>query len=184
MKARNATLVLLAATTLVVAACSSSNNPDEMLPPAANTAPAVSAITDKMSDQDTVVGPIDFGITDSETDARTLAVTVSADSANVFPADGLVLTGAGTTRSLTLTPQEAATGTATIALLVTDPQGAATTRTFKVTVNAKNASLRAAALDTYAKGETDEATQVNGFTFTQDADDAAIFDPLIGPEQP
>lgn len=184
MNSRNATLVLLAATTLVVAACSSSNNPDPMPPPAANTAPAVSAITDKMSDQDTVVGPIDFGITDSETDARTLTVTVAADSTAVFPADGLVLTGAGTTRSLSLTPGEAATGTATIALLVTDPQGAATTRTFKVTVNAKTASMRDVALNTYAKGETDDSSVVNGFTFTQDADDAAIFDPLIGPEQP
>lgn len=184
MKSRNATLVLLAATTLVVAACSSSNNPDEMLPPAANTAPAVSAITDKISDQDTVVGPIDFGITDTETDARTLAVTVAADSVNLFAADGLVLSGAGTTRSLTLTPKEAATGAATIALLVTDPQGASTTRTFKVMVNAKNASMRDVAFNTYAKGETEDPTRVNGFTFTQDADDAAIFDPLIGPEQP
>ena len=49
-----------------------------------------------------------------------------------------------------------------------------------MTVNARNASMRDTALTTFAKAESDEATVVNGFTFTQDADDPAIFEPLIG----
>jgi hypothetical protein len=172
-------VAVLAATTLVVAACSSSNNPGPMPPPAANTAPVISGITDRSSDQDTVIGPLDFGITDGESDAGTLMVSVATDSNAVFPADGLVLSGTGATRSLTLTPFEAATGTATIALLVTDPDGASATRTFKVTVNAKNASIRSVALDTFAKAESDDVTAVNGFTFQQDADDPEVFAPLI-----
>jgi hypothetical protein len=34
----------------------------------------------------------------------------------------------------------------------------------------------------FAKGETDAPTTLNGFTFTQDADDPAVFAPLIGEE--
>jgi hypothetical protein len=47
-------------------------------------------------------------------------------------------------------------------------------------VNARNASIRDTALATYAKGGSDEPTVVNGITFVQDADDPAIFEPLMG----
>jgi type IV pilus biogenesis protein CpaD/CtpE len=177
---RNGSLVLLAATTLVVAACSSSNKHDGMTPPAGNTPPAVSAIANQTSSQDTVVGPIEFGITDAQSDVDTLMVSAAADSTSVFPADGVVLGGAGTVRTVTLTPLEAATGVATITLTVTDPQGVSATRAFTVTVNAQNASVKSTTLDTYAKGETDDPTPLNGFTFEQDADDPATFDAQVG----
>jgi hypothetical protein len=179
-KTNKAGLVLLAATTLVVAACSSNSNDDPYMPPAAgNTAPVISAVTDKISAQDTVVGPIDFGITDGESAVSTLTVAATADANSVFPADGVMLTGSGATRSLTLTPLEAATGTTTISLTVTDPQGMSASRTFKVTVNARSASMRTTALDTFAKAEADDQTAVNGITFEQDADDPAVFAALI-----
>lgn len=173
-------LVLLAATTLVVAACGSNDNMAPPPPPAANNAPAVSGISDKISNQDTVVGPIEFGISDRESDAALLTVSAAADGTSVVPADGLVLGGSGAVRNITLTPLESATGTVNVTLTVTDPQGAATTRSFRVTVNARSASMRDVSLATFAKSQTDEATVVNGITYTQDADDPAIFDPLIG----
>ncbi|HEU4779903.1 MAG TPA: hypothetical protein VFS58_08485 [Steroidobacteraceae bacterium] len=174
-------LVLLAATTLVVAACSSSDNDyRDPPPPAANSQPAISGISDRSVDQDTAIGPIEFGIADRESDASLLTVAAAADGAGVVVADGITLEGTGAVRSITLTPLEAATGTVDVTLRVTDPQGAAGTRTFRVTVNARSASLRDAALSTFAKAESDEVTVVNGFTFTQDADDPAIFEPLIG----
>lgn len=166
---------LLAATTLVVAACGG-------MQPAANTAPVMSLVADRAADQDTVVGPIGFGITDRESAVGTLKLTATADSASVFPADGIVLDGSGTTRTLTLTPLESATGSTAITLTLTDPDGATTSRTFQVTVNARAASMRNVALATFAKAEGDAPTAVNGFTFDQDADDAAIFQPLIGVE--
>jgi len=181
-KTRITRLAALAATTLVVAACGGKSPDDMQAPTAANTAPAVSAITDRTSNQDTVVGPIEFGITDNETTANQLTVTVAADGTSVFPADGLTLGGSGAVRSITLTPLEAATGSANITLTVIDGEGLRTTRSFQVTVNARAASVRDATLTTFSKGESDEVTAVNGFTFAQDADDPAVFAPLIGEE--
>ena len=176
-------LALLAATTLVVAACSSSNN-DRATGPAANQAPTIAAVADQSVDQDTVVGPIQISIADQETSAAELNVIVGTDSPNVFPSDGIVLSGTGATRTLTLTPREAATGVTTVAVLVTDGSNASATQTFRVTVNARPASVKAVALSTFAKGESDEPTIVNGFTFTQDADDPATFEALIPADTP
>jgi len=179
-KTNKAGLVLLAATTLVVAACSSNDNDYmEPAPPAANAAPSVAGITDKISFQDTVVGPIEFSIGDRETDASMLTVSAAADGTDVVPADGIALGGSGAMRSITLTPLEAATGAVNVTLTVTDPQGAASKRSFRVTVNARTASIRETALTTFAKGGSDEPTAVNGITFIQDADDPAIFEPLM-----
>ena len=185
MHTHKRSLVLLAATTLVVAACSSSNDRDPRPPGAmVNQPPTISAIADQTSDQDTVVGPIEFTLADPESAATELNVKVIPDNAGLFPADGMVLSGTGATRSITLMPYEAATGTTTIELYVTDPQSSAVSRTFKVAVNAKNASVRDVALSTFAKGETDDPTTVNGFTFAQDADDPASFQALIPPDAP
>jgi len=118
---------VLAATTLVVAACSSHGDP--MPPPAQNSAPVVSAISNRSADQDTV-STIEFGIADRESDASSLTLSAAVDSGGVYPVDGVTLSGAGSTRTLTLTPLEAATGTASITLTLTDPQGAQATRTF------------------------------------------------------
>jgi hypothetical protein len=182
MSSRKSTnLAVLAATTWVVAGCSS-NSPDVMQPtqPAVNFAPTLAAITDRTVDQDTVAGPIELNIADRESDAALLTVTAATDGTTVVPADGVTLGGTGAVRTLTLTPLEAATGAVNVTLTVTDPQGAVALRAFRLTVNARAASVRDATLTTFAKGETDEATAVNGFTFAQDADDPAIFEPLLG----
>jgi len=52
-------------------------------------------------------------------------------------------------------------------------------RSFTVSVNAKNASIRDKVVETFAKGEADGATAMNGWTALQDADDPATFAGLI-----
>ena len=177
-----ARLVLLAATTLVVASCGS--NGDRMQPaPMANMAPTITAISDRSVDQDTVVGPIEFSVSDAETPANQLTVIAGASGNTVFPADGITLAGSGATRSITLTPFEATTGSTSITLIVIDAEGARTERAFQVAVNARNVSVKDWTLTTFAKAESDEVTVMNGYTFTQDADDPAIFQPLIGGDE-
>jgi hypothetical protein len=178
------TRALVAATTVVVAACGggSSDTGGGMPPQTANSAPVMSSISDRTVNQDTQVGPIELGIADRETAADALRLSIAADSGDVFPADGLVLGGSGAKRTLTLTPLESATGSAAITLTLTDADGASTARTFRVTVNPRVASIRDTALATFAKAEGDAPTAINGYTFDQDADDAATFQPLIGAE--
>jgi hypothetical protein len=172
----------MAVAALVLAACGGGGGGGDMgpPPPAANTAPTISAIAGKVSDQDTVIGPIDFSIGDKESDAAMLSITATADSTSVIPADGITFAGSGAARTITLTPLEAVTGAVNVSIAVADPQGATTTRTFGVTVNAKPASVREWSLAIFAQGENDSASEMNGYTFAQDADDPAIYEPLIG----
>jgi hypothetical protein len=169
---------LLAVTTLVVAACSGGYDAPKPTTPQ-NTAPTLAAIANQSVDQDTVIGPINLAINDAETAAGTLRVVVGSDNAAVIPTDGIVVDGTGATRTLTLTPFEASTGTTTLAVIVTDEQGASATRTFTVAVNARNASIKSTVLDTFAKAEDADATTLNGFTFQQDAEDSTTFAALI-----
>jgi hypothetical protein len=176
-----ARLAVFAAATFVVAACSSNDNDRRPVPPSAavNFPPTVADLPDRTSSQDTTVGPIEFAIGDRETDAAALMVTAVADGTSVVPADGIMLGGTGAVRTITLTPLEAATGTVNVTLTVTDAAGAIANSAFQVTVNSRPASLRDTTLTTFAKGASEDATPVNGFTFTQDADDGAAFAPLI-----
>jgi hypothetical protein len=176
-------LSLLAAATLVVAACSSNDSPRTPRAPV-NESPTIGAVADQAVDQDTVIGPLEFAVTDKETNSAMLQVTAAADSASLFPPDGVVVAGSGATRSITLSPLEAATGMATIALIVVDGAGASSVRSFKVVVNAKNASIRDVSLSTFAKAESDDPTVINGLTFAQDADDPATFNALIPADEP
>jgi hypothetical protein len=174
-----ARLALLAAATLVVAACSRNDYDMPDPPPPVNAAPTVADIPDRASNQDTTVGPIEFTIGDRETAAADLMVTAVADGTSVVPADGITLGGSGAVRTIALTPLEAATGTVNVTVTVTDAAGSFGRSAFQVMVNARPASVRDAVLTTIAKGGADEVTPVNGFTFTQDADDEAVFAPLI-----
>ena len=155
----------------------------EPAPAPANAAPTISPITNKAADQDTVV-TVDFNVDDRESGAGSLTVTATADGTTVFPEDGVVLSGSGGTRTLTLTPLEATTGTATISVSAADPAGATSTRSFQVAVNVKNLSMRTAVFDTFAKAENDEVTIINGWTALQDADDPEVFAALIPPPEP
>jgi hypothetical protein len=180
-KTQMRSLALLAATTLVVAACGGSDQ--RPMGPAApmNSPPVITGVLDQTIDQDNALS-VEFGVQDRETGAGSLKVTAVANDGTLFPADGVLLTGTGATRQLTLTPLEAATGAASISIGVTDADGGYTARTFKVTVNARSASMRDLAVATFAKGEADEATSINGVTFQQDADDPAVFAALV-PEE-
>ena len=180
MNTRKTQFALLTATALAVAGCSSSYSPPDPPPQPDNQAPLVSAIANVSSAQDTVVGPVEFAINDDSTPANMLVVTAALDGAMPFPADAVVLGGSGATRSVTLTPLEASTGAANVTVTVKDAQGLVTSRAFRVTVNARDASVRDAVMSTFAKQEADAATTLNGFTFTQDADDPATFATLVG----
>ena len=178
MKLRNTCLTMLASA-LALAGCSSNDYGDDPTPQPMNAAPLVASIADVSADQDTVVGPLEFAVSDDTTPADMLMVTAAVDGATPFPADAVLTGGSGATRNVTLTPLEATTGTANITVTVKDAQGLATTRMFSVTVNSRPASVRDAVMTTFSKAEADAATTLNGFTFAQDADDPDTFTGLL-----
>jgi hypothetical protein len=135
-------------------------------------------IGDQSANQDTAVA-VDFTVDDRESGAGALTLSAAANGTALFPTDGVVLSGSGATRTLTLTPLESATGSATITISAADPQGLATSRSFTVSVNAKNASIRDKVFEAFARTDADTAVEMNGWTAQQDADDPATFEGLI-----
>jgi hypothetical protein len=104
-------------------------------------------------------------VTDVETLAQDLAVTVSASNTNLFPLAGgppgqqagLSLGGTGTDRTLTLTPATNQSGVARITLTVADTNGGASVREFQVTV-------RQTAIAPTITGQPANQTVTNGAT--------------------
>jgi hypothetical protein len=164
------TELLLAATALAVAACGGGSGDDPYTPPA-NTAPTVSAIGDQSIAQDTSVSALAFAISDAESDAGALRVIATSSDTALLPAGNVVLGGSGANRTLKLTPAESATGSATVSLTVTDPQGQSTTRNFRLTVNAVLVSFTGWTTDTFAVAEDEASRAMLGFTLNSDADD-------------
>jgi hypothetical protein len=172
--------IILAATALAVAACSSSSDRDEPPAPPANTAPNVSAIGDQAINQDTSAANIAFSVDDGESGGGALTISASSSDTSLLPESGIVLAGGGGARTLTLTPAESATGSATVMLTVTDPQGLSVTRSFQLTVNAVLVSFTNWTLDTYAVPENEPSRSMLGFTLNSDADDNdAAFSALL-----
>jgi hypothetical protein len=88
-----------------------------------NTPPEISAITDQYIAQDSVAHRIPFTIGDRETQAAHLTLIGACPTPALLPADGLALSGGDTNRTLAITPATGRTGTTTVVLTVTDPQG-------------------------------------------------------------
>ncbi len=102
----------------------------------ANTAPAVSAIANQTTNEDTVKGPLTFTVNDTET-PNALTVTRSSSNTTLLPLSSIVLGGSGTNRTVTLTPAADQSGSADITLTVSDGALTATSQ-FTLTVNAVN----------------------------------------------
>jgi hypothetical protein len=164
---------------LGLAGCGGSGGGGNPPPAPSNTAPAISGIADITVDQDTVMS-VAFSVDDRETPGS-LKVSALADGNALIPEDGVTLSGGPRDYTLTLAPLEATTGSAAIRVRVVDMDGAAATRDFRVSVNARNASMRGMAFDTLAKSESDEPTVINGLSVQNDVDDPAAFEALMPP---
>jgi hypothetical protein len=105
----------------------------------ANVAPGISDISNQTCYKDSSIGPINFTVSDLESTAASLTVTASSSNTAILPNSGIVISGTGSDRDLTLTPAAGQTGTVTVTITVSD--GAkSTSDTFTLTVqNGTNA---------------------------------------------
>jgi hypothetical protein len=100
-----------------------------------NQAPAISTIANRVTTEDTVVGPLSFQVSDAETAAANLTVSGSSTNTALVPSGNLAFGGSGSNRTVTVRPATNAVGRTWVTIQVSD--GAkASSASFLVTVNA------------------------------------------------
>lgn len=98
-----------------------------------NDAPVVNPLGDVEVDEDTLV-PVPLFVSDDDTPADDLVVTVLSSNPEVLDETGITVTGAGTNRVIQLMPLEEASGNSTITVTVQDGAGGETSVAFELTV--------------------------------------------------
>jgi VCBS repeat-containing protein len=102
---------------------------------APNTVPTITPIASQQTSEDSAITGIEFTVADAE--GQPLMVTVSSANTELLPAAGLVLSGTGANRQLSITPAANRFGTAQVTVSVSDGR-ATTTRVFTVNVTSVN----------------------------------------------
>ena len=104
---------------------------------AQNDAPTITAINDTTVAAGAAITPLAFTINDAETAATALTVAATSDNQSLIANGGLQVTGTGAARSIAITPVAGATGTANIAVRVTDASGLFADEVFAVKIDAQ-----------------------------------------------
>src|SRR5882724_6722667 len=100
-----------------------------------NTPPTISNVPNQSINTGTTTAPLAFTVSDAQTAAGSLTVTVGSWNTTLVPLSNIVLGGSGSNRTVTVTPAAGQTGTTQIDLVVSD--GILKTITsFTLTVNA------------------------------------------------
>ena len=102
------------------------------------TPPTVSDVADQTTSEDTPTAAIPFTVGDAETPAGALIVIASSSDQTLVPDGNIAIGGIGANRTVSATPAANRSGSATITLTVTDPDGLTVTDTFLITVAAVN----------------------------------------------
>jgi hypothetical protein len=87
-----------------------------------NRLPVITAIPNRTNTVGVAVAPISISISDAETSAASLVLSAASDNTTLVVPSGLVFSGTGATRTLTITPSANQTGLATITVTVSDGQ--------------------------------------------------------------
>ena len=85
-----------------------------------NTAPTISAISDRTIAPNGTTGPIPFTIRDNQTASSSLTLIRSASNTSLIPLSGITFGGSGANRTVTIRPAPNRTGWSTIWIKVSD----------------------------------------------------------------
>ena len=85
-----------------------------------NTAPVISSIEDQETYDNNPI-KTEFSISDAQTPAKNLTLTVTSNNQTLLPNANIKLEGTGEARKLTLTPAANKTGTCIVTIVVRDP---------------------------------------------------------------
>ncbi|MEZ5513238.1 MAG: hypothetical protein R3F58_05125 [Steroidobacteraceae bacterium] len=168
-----------------VAACSGNVGTGEVAPPVqTNQAPRLAGLADTTIDASSS-GTVSFTVSDAESAAGELDLSVTSSNPDLLPAEGVAIAGTGATRTAVLTPTEFATGRAALTVTVTDPQGARDSDSVNVDVVGQPTSVRNFTTDVFAKPADEDPVLLSGKDFVSDAaDDPTAFDRLLDSATP
>jgi hypothetical protein len=114
-----------------------------------------------------MMAPISITIADAESAAASLTVTAMSSNAALVPTSGLVMSGDGATRNLTIAPAAGRSGTATITITVSDGTNATSTSFLVIIAGPAGARLRN--LSARLMCRPDEGTLISGFVINGQA---------------
>lgn len=106
--------------------------------PQGNNVPSISDIPDQVTDEDKPTPAISFTISDPDQTPDGLTVVGAASNSDLVAPGGLVFGGAGSVRTLTITPLPNQFGTSVITVWVVDQVGARMPKQFLLTVKPVN----------------------------------------------
>jgi hypothetical protein len=155
----------------LIAGCSSGGSDFDAGPSPMAQAPQISGLTAVQTNQDTTSSPLAFQIQDADTPQDLLTVSVVSSVPNLLPPAGVLIEGAGSVRSLRVTPAPEAFGDAIITITVRDPSGLQATASVAVRINPVYASFKALTDESFVMAEDGTQTTLFGITVTPDADD-------------
>lgn len=103
-----------------------------------NDVPSISTVQNQTVDEDMSTGPLSFMVGDIETSSELLMVTAVSDNQTLIPNANVIVGGAGTNRTVNVTPAANQFGSAQITLTVTDGDLESVISQFLVTVDPLN----------------------------------------------
>jgi len=136
-----------------------------------NDAPVISSIADQSINQGGTTGALAFTIGDTETSAANLTVSATSSNQTLVPTANLILSGSGSSRTVTVNPVAGQSGSATVTVTVSDGLLSAST-TFVVNVAATNTAPVISAIADQAV-TMNTATAALAFTVSDSATPAA-----------
>lgn len=156
---------------VLLTACDNDNNRR-----AVNQAPSVGDVADLSISANQESAPISLALTDE--DVNGLQLQVMSDRPNVIPVEGIAIEGAGSVRSIVLSPVADTLGDAFVTVIVTDSQGLSASTSFLVTLTPEQRSMTSFTRQVFDASESDEPALINAVEFLQDADDEDFSDLL------
>ncbi|HEY5624440.1 MAG TPA: hypothetical protein VIV14_11825 [Gammaproteobacteria bacterium] len=156
----NKKLLTTLCSVLVLAACSNNDRPP-------NRPPTIGTIADQSITANQQSAPIGFTVADEAPSA--LGFQVVSDNSAVVPDGAIVVGGAVTNRSLTITPTTDVLGDAFVTVIATDFAGLSASSTFLLTVAPEQQALQAFTRATFAAPANGEPVPINAIEFNDDA---------------
>jgi hypothetical protein len=165
-----------------------------------NSPPTITAIADQSMIEDIATAPLAFAIDDDSTAAEAILLNVSSSNQAIVPNDGITLGGAGTNRTVRITPATDQHGSTTITIRALDGAGKFTDRVFSVVVAPRNdapsftrgadqihnedagATIVSRWASAVTAGPADENTQALDFIVSSDSPALFVADPRITPD--